>query len=97
MELLDLVQDRSQLSVELLVGAEERLPVRLVALRLPAHLAFAIIVAPMLTTMKSSPKLVADWILRCQPNRTRPCWSQRFLREPRKAAFREQVKPVIQW
>ena len=39
----------SQLGVELLVGAEERLPVRLVALRLPAHLAFAIIVAPMLT------------------------------------------------
>jgi len=39
LELLDLLRDHSQLSVELLVGARERLPVRLVALRLPAHLA----------------------------------------------------------
>ena len=39
LELLDLLQDHGQLSVELLVGAEERLPARLVALRLPAHLA----------------------------------------------------------
>ena len=34
-ELLALVQNHCQLSVELLLGAQERLPVRLVALRLP--------------------------------------------------------------
>jgi len=39
LDLLDLLQNHSQLSVELLVGARERLPVRLVALRLPAQLA----------------------------------------------------------
>ena len=39
LELLDLLQNHSQLSIELLVGAQERLPVRLVALRLPAQLA----------------------------------------------------------
>lgn len=38
-ELLALVQNHCQLSVELLLGAEERLPVRLVALRLPPALA----------------------------------------------------------
>ena len=38
LELLDLLRDHSQLSLQLLLGAEERLPVRLVALRLPAHL-----------------------------------------------------------
>jgi DDE family transposase len=38
-ELLDLLRDHSQLSAELLVGAQEQLPVRLVALRLPAQLA----------------------------------------------------------
>src|SRR5260370_208435 len=39
LDLLDLLQNHSQLSIELLVGAQERLPVRLVALRLPAQLA----------------------------------------------------------
>jgi hypothetical protein len=39
LELLALLQNHSQLSVELLVGAQERLPLRLVALRLPPHLA----------------------------------------------------------
>jgi hypothetical protein len=39
LELLALVQNHSQLSVQLLVGAEERLPLRLVALRLPPPLA----------------------------------------------------------
>ena len=39
LELLDLLRDHCQLSLQLLLGAEERLPVRLVALRLPAHLA----------------------------------------------------------
>jgi Transposase DDE domain len=38
-ELLALVQNHCQLSVELLLGAQERLPVRLVALRLPPALA----------------------------------------------------------
>jgi Transposase DDE domain len=39
LELLALLKDRHQLSIELLVGAQERLPVRLVALRLPPKLA----------------------------------------------------------
>jgi hypothetical protein len=39
LELLALVQNHSQLSVQVLVGAEERLPLRLVALRLPPQLA----------------------------------------------------------
>lgn len=39
LDLLDLLQNHSQLSIELLVGAQEQLPVRLVALRLPAQLA----------------------------------------------------------
>ena len=38
-ELLNLLQRKSQLSIELLAGAQERLPVRLVALRLPPKLA----------------------------------------------------------
>jgi Transposase DDE domain len=39
LELLRLLQNHSQLSIEVLVGAQERLPVRLVALRLPPKLA----------------------------------------------------------
>jgi hypothetical protein len=39
LELLDLLRAHYQLSLQLLLGAEERLPVRLVALRLPPHLA----------------------------------------------------------
>ena len=39
LELLSLLQNHSQLSLEVLVGAEELLPVRLVALRLPPKLA----------------------------------------------------------
>jgi hypothetical protein len=39
LELLDLLQDHCQLDIQLLVGAKERLPVRLVALRLPPELA----------------------------------------------------------
>ena len=38
-DLLELLQGKSQLSIELLAGAQERLPVRLVALRLPPQLA----------------------------------------------------------
>jgi hypothetical protein len=39
LELLDLLQERCQLDVQLLVGAQECLPLRLVALRLPPKLA----------------------------------------------------------
>jgi hypothetical protein len=39
LELLHLLQNHSQLSIEVLLGAEELLPVRLVALRLPPQLA----------------------------------------------------------
>jgi hypothetical protein len=39
LELLSLLQDHCQLDVQLLLGSEEHLPVRLVALRLPSQLA----------------------------------------------------------
>lgn len=39
LELLALLQNRAQLSCQVLLGVEELLPVRIVALRLPAHLA----------------------------------------------------------